>query len=366
MSITMHDVARLAGVSIKTVSNVINDYPYIKPETRLRVTEAIDQLGYRPNLSARSLRSGRSGVISLIIPNLRNAYFAELADSVMKAADARALSVVIEQSGGDRERELSLMRGPHALMVDGILCSVLALGEEDAHLLSSVKTPLVLLGERIFSGPTDHVTMRNTEGVKAATEHLLSLGRRRIVALGAHRGEVIGSAGLRLLGYQQALAEAGVDYDESRVLEVGGWFRSGGADAMSRLLQSGPPFDGLVAFNDDMALGAMRTMQEAGIRIPDDVAVIGYDDLDETRFSLPTLSTINPGRDEIAAVAVDFLRERIADADQPRRQHLTEFELVQRESTALSSSSRSPVGPALPGRPRHRQPEVVLPEGVAG
>jgi DNA-binding LacI/PurR family transcriptional regulator len=156
------------------------------------------------------------------------------------------------------------------------------------------------------------------------------------VALGAHRGEVIGSAGLRLLGYQQALAEAGVNYDESRVLEVGGWFRSGGADAMSRLLQSGVPFDGLVAFNDDMALGAMRTMQEAGIRIPDDVAVIGYDDLDETRYSLPTLSTINPGRDEIATVAVDFLRERIADADQPRRQHLSAFELVRRESTALT------------------------------
>jgi len=200
MSITMHDVARVAGVSIKTVSNVINDYPYIRAETRQRVLEAIDSLGYRPNLSARGLRSGRTGVISLIIPDVRNAYFAELADSVMRAAATKNLSVIIEQSGDDRETELALLRGPRMQMVDGILYSVLALGEDDAHLLDGIRTPMVLLGERIFHGPTDHVTMRNTEGARAATEHLLSLGRRRIVALGAHRGEVIGSAGLRLAG----------------------------------------------------------------------------------------------------------------------------------------------------------------------
>jgi Transcriptional regulators len=191
VSITLHHVARLAGVSIKTVSNVVNDYQYIRPETRQRVLDAIQTLGYRPNLSARGLRSGRTGVISLIIPDLRNAYFAELADVVMRAAAEQNLSVIIDQSGGDRERELGLLRGPRMQMVDGILYSVLALGEDDAHLLDDVPRPTVLLGERIFHGPTDHVTMRNAEGSKAATQHLLSIGRRRLVALGAHRGEVI-------------------------------------------------------------------------------------------------------------------------------------------------------------------------------
>jgi DNA-binding LacI/PurR family transcriptional regulator len=340
MSITMHDVARVAGVSIKTVSNVINDYPYIRPETRQRVQEAIDSLGYRPNLSARGLRSGRTGVISLIIPDLRNAYFAELADSVMRAAATKGLSVIIEQSGEDRETELGLLRGPRMQMVDGILYSVLALGEDDAHLLGDIRTPMVLLGERIFHGPTDHVTMRNTEGAKAATEHLISLGRRRIVALGAHRGEVIGSAGLRLTGYAQALAEAGIPYDDGLVGEVGGWYRSGGADAMRLILQSGVPFDGIVAFNDLIALGAMRVLQEAGLRIPDDVAVIGFDDVDETRYTLPRLSTIDPGRDEIARVAVDYLVERISNpgvAIAPR-EYLAGFTVVQRESTALAVS----------------------------
>lgn len=338
MSITMHDVARLAGVSIKTVSNVVNDYEHVRPETRERVTAAIQSLGYRPNLTARGLRSGRTGVISLIIPDLRNPYFAELADAVMRAADSQGLSVIIEQSGADRERELSLLNGSRMQMVDGILYSVLALGEDDAHLLEAVTTPMVLLGERIFHGPTDHVTMHNTEGAKAATQHLLAMGRKRIAVVGAHRGEVIGSAGLRLAGYREALDEAGIEYDDNLIGEVGGWFRSGGAEAMRTLLDSGVQFDGVVAFNDSMALGAMRVLQEAGVRIPHDVAVIGFDDIDETRYTLPTLSTIDPGKDEIAEVAVRFLIERIAspDASIAPREHRAAFRVVERESTGSS------------------------------
>ncbi|CAD5991909.1 LacI family DNA-binding transcriptional regulator [Agreia sp. COWG] len=334
MSITLHDVARLAGVSIKTVSNVINDYPHIRPGTRTRVEAAIDELGYRPNLSARSLRSGRSGVISLLIPDLRNAYFAELADAVMRAAQARGLSVIIEQMPGGKEQELEILRGPRMQLVDGILYSVLALGEEDAHELDGTM-PMVLLGDRIFHGPKDHVTMQNAEGSRAATEHLLSIGRRRIAALGAHPGEVVGSAGLRLDGYRQALDEAGVAYDPDLVIAVANWHRKDGADAMRSFLGIGTAFDGLVCFNDSMALGAMRVMQEAGLRIPLDVAVIGFDDIDETRYSIPSLSTIDPSKDEIAETAVALLIERIENpgSDAPARDLATTFRVVQREST---------------------------------
>lgn len=334
MAITLHDVARLSGVSIKTVSNVINDYPHIRPATRTKVEAAIAELGYQPNLSARSLRSGRSGVISLLIPDLRNAYFAELADAVMRAAQAKGLSVIIEQMPGGKKEELEILRGPRMQLVDGILYSVLALGEEDAHHLDG-RMPMVLLGDRIFHGPKDHVTMQNTAGSKAATDHLLSLGRRRIAALGAHPGEVVGSAGLRLDGYRQALAEHGVEYDPAIVIPVLTWHRKDGADAMRSFLAEGIPFDGLVAFNDSMALGAMRVMQEAGLRIPDDVAVIGFDDIDETRYSIPSLSTIDPSKDQIAETAVDLLLERIEhpDSDAPARDLATVFRVVQRESS---------------------------------
>ena len=335
MTANIHDVARLAEVSIKTVSNVMNGYPNIRPTTRQRVLDAVATLNYKPNLAARGLRSGRTGLISLIIPDLRTAYFAELADVVMRAADAQGLSVIILQSGADRDRELALLRDPRLGIVDGVLFSALALGEQDNDLLAEIPTPMVLLGERILHGPKDHVTMRNTEGVRAATDHLLALGRRRIVALGADPAQGLGSAALRLAGYRQALQEAGLEVDEALVVEVKAWSRSTGAAAMRGFLRGAVPFDGVVAFSDAIALGAMRVLQESGLRIPDDIAVIGYDDVDETRYTLPTLSTVDPGRDEIAEVAVRYLKERIDNRGDttPPRNHLTTFKVIPREST---------------------------------
>ncbi|RYZ30469.1 MAG: LacI family transcriptional regulator, partial [Propionibacteriaceae bacterium] len=239
MTPTIHDVARLAEVSIKTVSNVLNDYPHIRPTTRQRVLDAISALDYTPNLTARGLRSGRTGLVSLIIPDLRNAYFAELADIVVRAAEAQGLSVMIAQSNGNRERELSLLTGPRMQMVDGILFSALGLSAADNDLLARIKTPMVLLGERILDGPKDHVTMRNVEGAQAATEHLLSIGRRRILAFGGDPEQGLGSARLRLDGYRRALAGAGIDEDPELVVQVVGWYRSTGAESMRRLLERG-------------------------------------------------------------------------------------------------------------------------------
>jgi DNA-binding LacI/PurR family transcriptional regulator len=342
MAITMRDVAQVAAVSIKTVSNVINDHPNIKPETRQRVLSAIEDLGYQPNLSARGLRSGRTGVISLIIPDLKNAYFAELADAVMTAASTKGQAVIIEQSGGERERELEILHGPRMRMVDGILYSVLGLGQEDAGLIS-IPTPIVLLGERIFNGPADHVTMKNIEGSQAATEHLLELGCRRVLAFGAHQNEVIGSAGLRLEGYRRALKQAGQAYREELVVDVQSWHRSDGAQAMRRVLASGLAFDGVVAFNDSIALGAMSVIQEAGRKVPDDVAIIGFDDIDETRYSLPALSTVDPGRAEIAETAVRMLLERInaEAADVAPREFESSFKIVPRGSSARAEAKIS-------------------------
>jgi DNA-binding LacI/PurR family transcriptional regulator len=337
MAATMHDVARVAGVSIKTVSNVINDHPHVRPATRERVQAAIDELDYQPNLSARSLRSGRSGVIGLAVPELSLAYFAQLADEVIRAAERRGLSVLIEQTGGVRERELEVLRSPRLQLTDGLLFSPLGLGIEDAQLVD-IDTPLVLLGERIFNGPADHVTMQNVEAARAATEHLLAQGRRRIAVIGAHEGEVIGSAGLRLAGYREALDAAGVEFDESLVSYVYLWHRANGAEAMRNLLERGVEFDGLFAMNDELALGAMRVLQEAGRVVPRDVAVIGFDDIDEGRYAIPTLSSIDPGRGEIAETAVDLLLERILskrEAPTPPRELRSDFRVVVRESSSL-------------------------------
>ena len=334
MAATLHDVAHVAGVSFKTVSNVINDHPNVRPATRERVQKAIAELGYRPNLTARSLRSGHTGAITLAVPQLRLPYFAELADAVIRAAEARGLVVLIEQTSGERDRELEILKSPRLRMSDGLIFSPLGLGEEDAALVTA-EVPMVLLGERIFSGGCDHVTMQNVEGARAATEHLLDTGRQRIAVVGAHEGEVIGSAGLRLKGYREALESRGIEYDDGLVAYVGTWHRANGAEAMHELLDRGVEFDAVFGFNDTLAQGAMRVLQEAGQRIPSDVAVIGFDDLDETRYSIPTLSSVNPGREEIAKTAIKVLMERIKNPAGPApREILTQFEVIARESTA--------------------------------
>ena len=339
MASTLHDVALVAGVSIKTVSNVVNHYPHVRPATRERVLAAIAQLDYRPNLSARGLRSGKTGVIGLAIPELRQNYFAELADAIIRAAAVHNVGVVIDQTSATREGELAALSGERLRLTDGILFSPERLGQDDVELLN-VAFPLVLLGERIFGGPTDHVTMQNVESARAATEHLLGIGRRRIAVIGAHplKQDDIRSANLRVRGYREALEAAGMPYDETLVRVAAPWHRENGAAAMRLLLEEGVEFDALFALNDTLGLGALRALGEAGVRVPDDVAVIGFDNIDESRFSVPSMSSVDPGRHQIAQMAVDLLLERIREKGDPvpPRQVFADYRIVGRESTGFT------------------------------
>lgn len=342
MAVTLHDVARRAGVSIKTVSNVINDYPHIRPATRSRVEEAIAELGYTPNLTARSLRSGRTGAIALAVPDLALNYFAELAAAVIAEAESAGFAVLVEQTGGERERELELLQSPRRKLTDGLIFSVRGMGQEDASRLD-VPYPLVLLGERVFDENVDHVTMRNVEAAKAATAYLLESGRRRIAVVGAHRDEVVGSAGLRLRGHREALEEAGIPAVPELVTYADPWHRFNGAASVRALIGSGVAFDAVFAFNDALAFGAMRALDEAGLRVPEDVAVIGFDDVDEAEYSVPSLTSVDPGRAWIARAAVGRLLERITAPETagPPRLMLADYRIVERES-ATAGAARTP------------------------
>jgi DNA-binding LacI/PurR family transcriptional regulator len=338
MAVTMHDVAARAGVSVKTVSNVVNRYPHIKPETRERVERAIADLGYTVNLTARNLRQGRTGIIGLAVPELSLPYFAELADSVMQAAESRGTVVLIEQTGAVREKELEVLRSQRRLLTDGLIFSPLALGPEEGRLLD-VSYPLVLLGERIFGAGVDHVTMSNVEASRAATQHLIDVGRRHIAVIGVHPDEQMGSAALRLQGYRAALDAAGLPFDPALVGEAGLWHRSTGAAAMERLLDQGVAIDGVFAMNDALALGALHVLHARRVDVPAQVAVVGFDDVDDAAYAAPPLSTIAPGREQIATTAVDLLLERIAGGGpaEPRRV-VAGFELVVRESSAVATA----------------------------
>ncbi|WNB87151.1 LacI family DNA-binding transcriptional regulator [Cellulomonas sp. ATA003] len=338
MSATMRDVARRAEVSVKTVSNVVNQFPHVRPATRERVLAAIDELGYQMNFTARSLSLGRTGMITLAIPKLRLPYFAELADEVIGAAEARGYTVLVEQTGGSREREIELLASDRRRMTDGLILSPFGLRSGDGPRLET-GFPVVLLGERSLHARVHHVVMANTAGTRAVTEHLLAIGRRRIALVGSYEPGAEGAGYLRTQGYLEALAAAGLERDPARTAPIEDWTMAGGADAMRALLARGVEFDAVLGLNDVLALGAMRALFEHGLSVPDDVAVAGFDDIEEAGFSRPSLTTVRPDRAQIARHAVALLTERIVGAGpepaSPDREapYVADYVLRVREST---------------------------------
>lgn len=341
MSVSLKDVAEHAGVSVKTVSNVVNRHPHVAPAMREKVQRAIDELGYRPNLSARHLRKGRTGLIALAVPELGNPYFAELAGAVIDAAAAHEYTVLLDHTQGLRERELLVAQGFRTRVIDGLILNPLELETEDLATRTD-SAPLVLIGERRYDLAYDHIAIDNIAAARAAVRHLLELGRRRIAFLGARGDRPSRPAHLRLLGWQAELAANGVPADDALVVPVEGWDRADGAAAMAALLDAGQQPDAVFAYNDLIAIGAMREMTERGLRVPEDVAVVGFDDLTEGRYGAVTLTTVAPDKQAIARLAVESIVNRLAgqEADGKTRQLQPGFRLVERESTLGRVSRR--------------------------
>jgi DNA-binding LacI/PurR family transcriptional regulator len=328
--VTLKDVGDHVGVSAKTVSNVVNNTGWVTDDLKLRVRNAIQELGYRPNAAARQLRSGRSGMIAVALPDLAQAYFAELASALVRAAEARSVTVLISQTGGQPDAERRISDGVGIPVMDGLILSPLALTAADlADRLDA--TPIVLLGEHIGTSPFPHVAVDSIAAARAATEHLLASGRRRIAAIGSQTGQATETADLRLEGYNAALDAAGIPRDPTLVRSVDQFVRADGAAAAAALVEDHADFDAVFAFNDLLALGAMHEFIERGIRVPDDVAVMGFDDIEEARYSSPSLSTVSPDTDAIATYALDLLLGEATDDDTGEK--TIPFDIVKRAST---------------------------------
>ncbi|WP_238013392.1 LacI family DNA-binding transcriptional regulator [Dactylosporangium sp. AC04546] len=333
----LKDVAERAGVSVKTVSNVVNGYAHVSPDTRARVEEAVAALGYRPNLTARNLRRGRTGVIALAVPELDQPYFAELAGHVVAAAATRDWTVLIDQTNGDPERERLVAEGIRDHLVDGVIFSPLALTGADLAgdaAGGDGRPPLVLLGERVEGAAADHVAIDNVAAARDMTVHLAAAARRRVAAIGAQESAEGATARLRLAGYRAGLRDAGLPFDPALVAPARAWRRTDGAAAMRALLAVTPPPDAVFCGNDTLALGALRALHEAGLRVPDDVAVAGFDDIEDGRFATPSLTTVAPDKARLAGVAVELLAARLSGVGSgPPRAETVPYELRLREST---------------------------------
>ena len=332
MTVTLKDVATLAGVSVKTVSNVVNGYAFVKPENRRRVEEALAATGYRPNVGARNLRRGRTGFLALMVPELSIPYFGELAGLVITAAQKRGWSVLIEQTQGTRSRERETLSslGPH--LVDGALVHPEALEAADFP-ADPGGIPLVMLGEHAVDVPIDHVAIDNVLAAHTAVSHLASLGRTRIAAIG--RNPARGTSSQRLAGYRSALS-----WPRICPIRTPWWprRRSGtarwGRRRCGRCWRLPSPPDAVFCFNDLLAIGALRAVAELGLRVPEDVAIVGFDNNEESAFSLPALTTIAPDKTALAEAAIDLVHRRITgEKTLPPQDIQTPFALEIREST---------------------------------
>lgn len=302
---TMSDVAAVAGVSKKTVSNVLAGYEHVSARTHERVMAAVEQLGYELNVSARNFRSGRSRVIGLAVPELRQAYFAELADAVIRAAGAVGYTVLIEQTtSGEREPDAITRMREHS--IDGIVYSPLAVRPGDAPALD-VKFPLVVLGEPVEDSDATFITMSNADAFRDATEHLIAAGRRSIAFVGADPDGPVRTADERLRGYRAALAAHDLPFRPELVVPTPLWHRADGAAAAARLLEVPDAVDAVVCCNDALALGALSALQLGGRTVPGDVAVVGFDDIEESAYATPALTTVSADLDRVATTAVGLL-----------------------------------------------------------
>jgi DNA-binding LacI/PurR family transcriptional regulator len=252
---------------------------------------------------------------------------------VIAEAQKRGLSVLIEPTASSRQREKEVLDRVRGQFGDGIIYCPLEIDPEELRRID-VGNPMVVLSEPHGEPKYDHVVIRNREAAQAATEHLIQGGSHRIAAVGVGAGQTRGLALQRLLGYRDALTAHGIPCDPKLEVVTDAWHRSDGAVAIDRLSQDGITFDGVFAFTDQLASGVLHALQVNGYQIPRDVAVVGFDNNDESKYLVPPLTTIDPGIDEIAARAVDILSKRIGEKDGAEHGVAkVSFRLIQRESS---------------------------------
>jgi len=311
----MADVGAAAGVTSRTVSNVLSGNKPVTPATRDAVMAAVRELGYQMNVTARGLRTGRTGLLTVAVPALRIDYFAELALALVDEAERLGWAVTLQQTQSDRERELAILGGHDRLLSDGLIFQPHALGPADGDLLVSDQ-PVVLLADHPLHADVDQLVLDNVAIGRAATAHLLGRGRRRVAMVGPNHDPGRSTAGsYRQQGYAEALAEAGLPLRPELVVGAARWTWDGGAQAAQELLASGVEFDGLFCGNDSLALGALHVLQRHGVDVPVDVAVIGVDDTRDAAHSTPVLSTVAIDTAGVASRAVGLLVAQIERDD---------------------------------------------------
>lgn len=297
---TIYEVSRLAGVSLATVSRVMNNSGRVRPETREKVEAAMRELGYRPNSIAQSLASNRSNAVGVLVPELHGPFFSVMLSSIEEELRAAGKHVIITAGHSDEGVEKDSIQFLVSRQCDALILHVYAVSDDYLLEQAAGPVPIALIGRDLQEMSGRCFSVDNEQGGYLATRALIELGHRELACLAGPLWK--SDAKSRLAGYRRALAEYGLDFDQELLAE-GNYQEASGRQAMERLLRAGHPFSGLVCGNDEMAAGAIAVAREQGMTIPDDLSVIGFDNVFFTRYMHPALSTINYPIGEIGRMA---------------------------------------------------------------
>jgi DNA-binding LacI/PurR family transcriptional regulator len=330
MAVTIKDVARESGVNVSTVSRALNGEYGVHAGTREMVTAVAERLGYRPNRVARGLATGRSHTLALVVSDIRNHFFAEVARGAEDAAYRAGHDLILCNSDLDPEKQMRYVQSLSEKRVDGILMnSVAVLSRKQQEQLSALGVAVVLLNRAAPRGLFSTIRCDNEAGGALAANYLLNLGHRRIAQITGPRHH--GNMTDRVKGFTRRLRAAPAPVDP--IVLYGKNNLSGGYDLTRQLLQEHPEITAIFASSDTMAFGAVRALHEAGRRIPDDVSVMGFDDIDLSSLVHPPLTTIRQPKYELGVAAVETLLRHVAGKKRLAPEHrVFEVQLVERQS----------------------------------
>ncbi|MDQ0338812.1 LacI family repressor for deo operon, udp, cdd, tsx, nupC, and nupG [Caldalkalibacillus uzonensis] len=329
---TIHDVAKLAKVSIATVSRVLSHPEKVSPKTRQLVVEAMNQLDYRPNSMAQNLRRLQSNIIIALMPDIKNPFFSEVFRGIEDRAREAGFKILVGSTDRNKEKEKEYINLLKESWADGV---ILTTAEIDRRFIDELaqRRPLVLACEYIPGSPYPSVSIDNESAARKITKHLILQGHKRVAHIAGPSSIILSVA--RLTGYLQALHQSGLIEDEALIQE-GDFTLQSGYDLANKLLSLKNPPTAIFAANDEMAIGAMKAIQDKGIRVPEDVAVAGFDDINVASFVTPSLTTIRQPRYKIGQTSVDLLLKVINHEPLDQPQIVLEDELIVRHSTTLN------------------------------
>lgn len=339
-AVTLNDVARHVGVSARTVSRVVNDEGGCTEETKARILVAIDELGYRPNLMARALIRRRSDTIGLVTLEMLDPFFPEFADGVERSANAIGRTMFLATTGSDRVRQQRALKSMVGHGVDGAIVFPAVGTLDDLADFASNELPIVVVNLDAHSDRLASVSAEIRAGAEEAVAHLVSSGRRRIAMLVERAAHLGPKTARRELGYRTAIERSGLRVDESLIIDVDNSIE-GGRAGLNRAMSLTDRPDAVFAYNDLIAIGALQRSHELGLAVPDDVAIVGFDDIAMCEAMTPQLTSVRIDRDQLGRLAVQTLQTLVETGSAPSLR--LPVELVIRQSTASTVDHTSTV-----------------------